>query len=37
MPVKRKMMKNLKKRYGTKKGEDVYYALEMKRKKKRKK
>ena len=34
MPVKQSMMKSLKKQYGSKKGEDVYYALEMKRKKK---
>ena len=32
MPVNRKMMKNLKKEYGEKKGEDVYYAIENKRK-----
>lgn len=37
MPVKKKMMKNLKKEYGTKKGKDVYYALETKAKKKGKK
>lgn len=33
MPVNRKMMKNMKAEYGKKKGEDVYYAMENKRKK----
>jgi hypothetical protein len=33
MPVKQKMMKNLKKEYGKKKGEKVYYAIETKKKK----
>ena len=28
MPIKRKLMKNLKKEYGKKKGESVYYAME---------
>jgi len=35
MPVNRKKMKNLKKEYGPKKGEDVYYAMENKMKKKK--
>lgn len=34
MPIKKKMMQNLKKEYGSKKGKDVYYALENKKKKK---
>jgi hypothetical protein len=34
MPVNKKMMKELKKEYGAKKGKDVYYAIEQKRKKK---
>ena len=34
---KRKMMKNIKKEYGEKKGESVYYALENKQKSKKKK
>jgi len=33
MPVNKKMMKNIKKQYGAKKGAKVYYALENKRKK----
>lgn len=37
MPIKRKMMNNLKKEYGKKKGEQVYYALENKKKKGKKK
>lgn len=37
MPVNKKKMKALKKEYGAKKGEDVYYALENKAKKKKKK
>jgi len=36
MPVKRKMMKGLKKGYGAKKGKQVYYAMEAIRKKKAK-
>jgi hypothetical protein len=34
MPVNKKMMKNMKKEYGEKKGESVYYAVEQKMKKK---
>lgn len=34
MPVNRKKMAALKKQYGTKKGEDVYYAQETMAKKK---
>jgi hypothetical protein len=30
MPIKRKLMDSLKKRYGKNKGEDVYYGLEQK-------
>lgn len=37
MPVVKKKMKALKKEYGTKKGEQVYYALENKQKQKGKK
>lgn len=37
MPVNKKEMKNLKKEYGKKKGEKVYYALENKKKTKKKK
>lgn len=37
MPVNKKMMKTLKKEYGAKKGENVYYALEAKKKKSTKK
>lgn len=37
MPIKRKMMKNLKKEYGEKKGKEVYYALENKLTKRKKK
>ena len=37
MPVNVKKMKALKRQYGSKKGENVYYAMEMKDKKKRKK
>lgn len=33
MPVNRKMMKSMKDQYGDKKGEEVYYAMEMKHKK----
>lgn len=36
MPVNRKMMKEMKKRYGAKAGERVYYAVEAKQKKKKK-
>jgi len=36
MPVNRKMMKNMKKEYGEKKGENVYYAMENKMKTKTK-
>ncbi len=32
MPVNRKKMKALKKEYGAKKGEDIYYAMENKAK-----
>ena len=32
MPINKKMMANLIKRYGGKKGTDIYYALEQKRK-----
>lgn len=34
MPIIRSMMDNLKKQYGDKKGESIYYALENKKKKK---
>ena len=34
MPIKRNMMKELKKKYGKEEGEDMYYAIEMKKKKK---
>lgn len=37
MPVSKKKMAALKKHYGSKKGEDVYYAMENKAKKKHKK
>jgi hypothetical protein len=37
MPLKRKMMDELKKRYGEDRGEDVYFALEQKQKNKKKK
>lgn len=36
MPINRKKMKNLKKEYGKKKGEQIYYALENKKKSKKK-
>jgi len=36
MPVDKKMMRELKERYGEEAGERVYYALEQKRKKKAK-
>jgi hypothetical protein len=35
MPVNKKMMTSMKKQYGAKKGKDVYYAVEMKQKKKK--
>ena len=35
MPVNKKKMAALKKQYGSKKGEDVYYALENKRKRRK--
>lgn len=35
MPVNKKKMASLKKQYGAKKGERIYYALEMKDKKKK--
>lgn len=37
MPVNRKEMNSLKKQYGAKKGEKIYYALENKKKQKPKK
>ena len=37
MPVKRKMMDELKKRYGEERGEDIYFALEQKSKNRKKK
>ena len=37
MPVNVKKMKALKSQYGSKKGENVYYAMEMKDKKRKKK
>lgn len=37
MPINAKKMKAMKKQYGEKKGEDVYYATEQKAKTKRKK
>lgn len=37
MPVKKSLMNKLKKEYGAKKGEQVYYALENKAKHKGKK
>jgi len=37
MPINKEMMADLIKRYGGKKGQDVYYAIEQKRKKKGKK
>lgn len=36
MPVNRKMMASMKKQYGSKKGESVYYAMENKMKVKKK-
>jgi len=32
MPINKKMMKNVKKEYGAKAGERVYYAIEAKQK-----
>jgi len=37
MPINVKKMKALKKEYGSKKGENIYYAMEMKKKRKSKK
>lgn len=37
MPINRKKMKNLRKEYGEKKGEEIYYKLEKKEKHKKKK
>lgn len=37
MPINQQKMKSLKKQYGEKKGEDVYYALENKAKHAKKK
>ena len=37
MPIKRKMMDELKRRYGEDRGEDVYFALEQKNKDRKKK
>jgi hypothetical protein len=37
MAVKRKLMDELKKRYGEDRGEDVYFVLEQKQKNKKKK
>lgn len=34
MPIKKKLMSNLKKEYGSKVGENVYYGMETKAKKK---
>lgn len=35
MPQNQKMMKSMMKEYGSKKGKDVYYAVENKQKKKK--
>jgi len=35
MPVIKKKMQAMKKKYGAKRGEDIYYATEMKQKKKK--
>jgi len=35
MPVNKKKMASLKKQYGAKRGEDIYYAMENKAKKKK--
>ena len=32
MPVNRKMMKSMKEQYGKERGEDIYYAVEQKKK-----
>lgn len=37
MPIKRKMMANLRNEYGAKKGKSIYYALENKAKKRKRK
>lgn len=37
MPINKKKMAALKKEYGSKRGEEVYYAMENKSKKKHKK
>ena len=37
MPINQKMMKSMQKQYGKKKGKDVYYAVEQKQKKAKKK
>ena len=37
MPVNKEMMEEMKKRYGKEKGKDVYYAVEAKQKKTKKK
>lgn len=37
VPVNKSMMKDMKKRYGAKKGKDVYYAVENKQKSAKKK
>jgi hypothetical protein len=37
MPIMKSRMKALKKQYGDKKGEDIYYAMEQEGKNKRKK
>ena len=37
MPINEKMMREMKKQYGSDKGEDIYYALEQKLKKRKKK
>ena len=37
MPAKRKLMNELKKRYGEDRGEDVYFVLEQKNKHRKKK
>ncbi len=34
MPINKSMMKSMKKEYGAKKGEQIYYAVEAKQKKK---
>lgn len=37
MPIKRKMLDELKRRYGEDRGEDVYFTLEQKNKHRKKK